>query len=373
MKYVRPLILCTVFLFCITGKAQIQISERIQKSSVASENDVSLYFIDFWATWCGPCINASKYLTVLQQQYPNDLHIVSLSQENGTIVKNFLKKHKLQLTAAIDNEGETFKKYNIHSLPYGVLLNANGAKIWEGHPADLKAYDVKKYLKRYQTRANFEDFFKVLSFETPVEEVYSPKKDFEFVELFEVLNEGLQINEDGEFVELKGRLGEILAYGWKINVNQIEIPDTYNKYYKFYAKKNSRSYRNLPEIIVKRLKLKTKTKKILGDVYALNMKSANLWDTFQIDWEDNPTRYLIGDADIKADNVSVNDMAYTLGKVLEKPVIVVGLIDTEKLHDWDIHYKYYDLMVSSLYDNYGIKLQKDKTEFTNYIITKKAP
>ncbi|TYA92089.1 TlpA family protein disulfide reductase [Seonamhaeicola marinus] len=370
----RKLITSLILAFCsLIGFSQIKLSEQIQMSKSASQESVSLYFIDFWATWCGPCISASKYLTVLQSEYPNDLHIVSLSQENPDLVKAFLKKHDLKLTAAIDNEGETFKKYKVHSLPYGVLLNANGAKIWEGHPADLKSHDINNYLRKYKTRSDYSAFFEVLKYEIVNEEQYTPEKAFEFKEIVNVENDGLQIENEGDYVEIKGRLNEILAYGWKVNSNQVKVKEEDNKFYSLYFKKNSRGFRNMSDTIVRKLKLKNKTKKSLGEVYVLDFSSATLWDTFQIDWTDNPTRYLIGTADIKADNLSVKDISYLLGKALETPVVLKNVDDYYKLHDWDIHFKYYDLMVSSLNDNYGIRLQKEKSELISYNITKKAP
>jgi len=305
--------------------------------------------IDFWATWCGPCINASNYLSVLQNQYPNDLHIISLTKENKELVEAFIPKHNLKLTVALDHEGETFTKYNVKSLPYGVLLNANGAIVWEGHPADLKANHIRKYLRKYQYRTDFNNFFKLVKTKEFVDESYEPEKDFEFEIMTEVENDGLQINEDKEFVEIKGTLKQVLAHAFKVNEAQVSLNDSDNLFYKLHVKKGTRSYRNLPEVMVRKLKLKNKTTKSLKDVYVLDFANSNLWDTNQIDWAGNPTRYLIGTADIKADNISVKDMSYILGKALDVPVLTKNVDDDDKLHDWNVHYKYFNLMVSSGY------------------------
>ena len=34
--------------------------------------------IDFWGTWCGPCIPAKKYLGSLQKQFPRDFYVISM-------------------------------------------------------------------------------------------------------------------------------------------------------------------------------------------------------------------------------------------------------------------------------------------------------
>jgi len=152
--------------FCLLisffSRSQERISEVIQQSKTASQKDNSLYFIDFWATWCAPCITVSKYLEVLQKQYPNRLYIVSLSQESPDVINQFFKKHKTDLAVALDYEGETFKKYNVHSLPYGVLLNASGDVLWEGHPANFKSYHVNKFSRNNTKKTAFKNMFKVV-------------------------------------------------------------------------------------------------------------------------------------------------------------------------------------------------------------------
>lgn len=375
MTLKKTLLLICLFISSIFSYGQIRISEVIKQSEIVSNNQSKLYFIDFWATWCAPCISASKYLTVLQKQHANDLHIVSLSQENAAIVTNFLTKHNLQLTTAIDYDGETFKKYNVQSLPYGVLIDANGNKLWEGHPANLKAHTLQGFVNNSNYMKTFEDVFEIITSENTVAESYLPREDIEIEETNVIETEDFQIINKHTYVELQGRLNAILAYGWKVNINQVNVDEADNKYYKLYLKKNSKHYRNFPDTFLKKLKMKLKTQTVLTDSYVLDMNASTLWDTFQIDWEDNPERFLIGDSDIKADNVSVNDMVYMLSKVLEKPVVVKNSksVNNERLHDWDIHYKFYDLMVSNLSDNYGIKLEKTKTPLENYLIIKKAP
>ena len=58
--------------------SQVKISELLQKSDYHTETSKQkLFMIEFWATWCGPCITVSDYLDVLQEQYINDLYILS--------------------------------------------------------------------------------------------------------------------------------------------------------------------------------------------------------------------------------------------------------------------------------------------------------
>jgi hypothetical protein len=56
------------------------------------------------------------------------------------------------------------------------------------------------------------------------------------------------------------------------------------------------------------------------------------------------------------------------------PVIVPDESEISlSLHDWDFHYKFFQLMQSDLADNYGIKAEKENISYPVYHIQKKTP
>ena len=102
---------------------QIKVSEFIQYSKIATSNSNKLFFVDFLATWCGPCITAKEHWVVLQKQFPSDFYIVSLTEENPLTVERFLKKKPTELAVAIDYKGETFNDYNVRVTTCGAFMN----------------------------------------------------------------------------------------------------------------------------------------------------------------------------------------------------------------------------------------------------------
>ncbi|MEW4922760.1 TlpA family protein disulfide reductase [Algibacter sp. 2305UL17-15] len=352
---------------------QIKISENIQKSEIALNSENALYFVDFWATWCGPCIHVSKYLTSLQKQYPKDFYILSLSQENPDLVKRFMKKHPLDLAVAIDNEGETFSKYNISSLPYGILFNANGEKLWEGHPAEFKSYHLEGYLSTNKSQIASDKMFKVQSYQAVVAKKETDlKRDFEIEKLKLPIPE-LQILKKPTFTEITGSLRDIMAYTNNVFKNQVSIDSNLNDFYRVRFKHDTKASKNLSKAILKSLKLHQISNSAHGEVLFFNIETPSFWDVNQIDWGNDTPNFLIGDTDIKADNVSLNQLNYQLANLLEIPIVTNNEGVANELHDWDIHYKYFDLMASSLNDTYGIKIEKKISNYPNYTITKKAP
>ena len=377
MKYIIRFLLLTCLLCPFLFFGQIRISEQIQTSTIARHHENALYFVDFWATWCGPCIHVSKYLETLQKQYSKDFYIISLSQESPEMVKQFMLKHNMELAVAIDYEGETFLKHKISSLPYGILFNAQGVKLWEGHPANLKAHHIEKYLRNNKKKVVVNSFIKLQEYkkQAVAKEFLKLENDFHFFET-SLSNEEMAsvqvINKDG-FLELKGTLQNIMAYILSSNKKQIEIPEYLNKQYYMLFKEGTEAFKNKETYIVEELKLNRVNTEKEGNAIVLNIVSpSKLWDTEQINWGIGNQKYLIGDTDIQADNVTLGEMAYQLSYVLDTPVVFSSDYKNSDLHDWQIHYKYYELMSSNLFD-YGIEVDKRMIKYPQYIITKKAP
>ncbi|WP_298239088.1 TlpA disulfide reductase family protein [uncultured Algibacter sp.] len=375
MSIKKRVIYLLCFLFPIFFFGQIKISEHIQESQIAKGNNNALYFVEFWATWCKPCIHVSKYLESLQSQYPNNFYVLSLTQENADVVKRFMKKHKMNLAVAIDFEGETFKHNNIQSLPQGILFNANGKKLWEGHPADFKNYHIRKFLNSNSKKISKEKMFKLNSYVKEVVKVKeSPKKDFSITKLqsTEHRNE-FQIIKHSSYLELKGNLQDILAYSLNVYRNQIKIPSELNNFYQVQFNLDSSAYSNKSNTILDALNLGHVSIETAGEALVFDIESPRFWNTNQIDWGVETPHFLIGDSEIQADNVSLQDVSYRLANLLNTPIVIENSKFVTELHDWQIHYKYFDLMVSNMIDNYGISIAKKNVSYQQYEIKKRTP
>lgn len=354
--------------------SQIKISELVQPNKLATETENKLYFVDFWATWCGPCVPAKKYLGSLQKQFKKDFYVISISQESPELVRNYLKKRPTDLAIGIDFDKETFLKHEINSLPTGILFNAEGKVLWKGHPGNFNQADIIKHIAKSKARLSIDEFVKVEAYtmEEPKEVDITPEDDFEL--MGSSRSSGyLDVTEGREHTSYEGSLKSILAYLLKVSDEQIALsPSVSNSYFKLNIKHKSRKHKNLVKHVLKKLDLKLDSDLVSGEVLNLTLENPKFWDTDQIDWGIGNPKYLIDDAQIQADNVSFDDIQYRLANLLEMPVITEGNF-TNSSHDWQVHYKYYKLMQTDLYDNYGIIAEKKELEYPVYSIQKKTP
>lgn len=88
-------------------------------------------YVDFWASWCGPCKESFPWLNEMQAKYgAKGFQVVGINVDAKTDdAKTFLKQVPAKFTVAYDDKGLTPKQFGIKGMPSSVLIDANGKVI----------------------------------------------------------------------------------------------------------------------------------------------------------------------------------------------------------------------------------------------------
>ncbi|MBU2966692.1 TlpA disulfide reductase family protein [Amphritea sp. 2_MG-2023] len=109
-----------------------------------------LVLVNFWATWCPPCVEEMPSLQRLQQQFdPEKFQVIAinLGQSSATVEQFFAQQaFDFDLPVYLDSKGQGFSQLKIAGMPSSFLISADGeliekivgAREWD-HPANLKA------------------------------------------------------------------------------------------------------------------------------------------------------------------------------------------------------------------------------------------
>lgn len=98
--------------------------------------------LDFWATWCGPCVAALPMVNEAASAR-KDKGVVFFAvnqQEAPDEIRAFLQKQKLDAPVALDSEGVAAKLYQVRGIPQTVIVGKDGniASVHIGFSPKLK-------------------------------------------------------------------------------------------------------------------------------------------------------------------------------------------------------------------------------------------
>jgi thiol-disulfide isomerase/thioredoxin len=84
-------------------------------------------YVDFWASWCGPCRQSFPWMNALQQRYPDRLVIVGVNVDRRRAdADRFLQEHPAQFTVVFDAAGATPTAWAVKGMPTSFLVDAGG-------------------------------------------------------------------------------------------------------------------------------------------------------------------------------------------------------------------------------------------------------
>ncbi len=164
MKKVKFIILfCSVFFTSIVNAQQraaksngiiggpapeLHIAKWLKGDSTSKFKRGRVYVVEFWATWCKPCIAGMPHLSDLARRYRQDVSIIGVNvmERTGTamsVIEKFVggMGNKMDYHVAVEKEGrmtqDWLRSYGFRGIPTAFIVDREGDIAWAGLPAGL--------------------------------------------------------------------------------------------------------------------------------------------------------------------------------------------------------------------------------------------
>jgi len=109
-----------------------------------------IVFINFWATWCGPCRVEMPAMQKLHTRFKDqNFAMVTINlQEPARKVREFVDRYKLTFTVLLDSQGETGSRFGIRALPTTFILDKSGRIM--GQALGAREWNSKKAIALFK-------------------------------------------------------------------------------------------------------------------------------------------------------------------------------------------------------------------------------
>ena len=138
-------------LFIGSKAPKLQIAKFVKGDSVGDFEPGQVYVVEFWATWCGPCIAAFPHLSELQAEHEGKVSFVGVNVWEGVDdpaqriakVESFVEKQgdRMSYTVAVEDGtamADTWMKpAGQNGIPAAFIVDGTGHVAWIGHPASI--------------------------------------------------------------------------------------------------------------------------------------------------------------------------------------------------------------------------------------------
>ena len=109
-------------------------------------------FLNFWATWCGPCKEEMPSMEALYQKFKERGFVflaISVDYEEKKKVKEFIDKHHYTFPVLIDSKCLTLDLYGVKGIPTTILIDKKGRMVGSAvGPRDWKHPEIISILNQ---------------------------------------------------------------------------------------------------------------------------------------------------------------------------------------------------------------------------------
>ena len=91
--------------------------------------------VEFWGTWCGPCVRSMPRIQALHERYRHQgLIVVAITRESASDVRDWLTEREYTMAVGCDPSQDCITKWSIDGWPTTYLIGGDGKIVYAGAP-----------------------------------------------------------------------------------------------------------------------------------------------------------------------------------------------------------------------------------------------
>jgi thiol-disulfide isomerase/thioredoxin len=126
----------------------LMISEWIKGKPISEFKKGKIYVVEFWATWCPPCLTVMPHLSKISRRYKKNVTVISVNVlENPKYPKSRAKAiidsmgYRVKYNVGFDDNGKMENEWLNRTwepaVPRALIVDEEGRIAWIGYPTDL--------------------------------------------------------------------------------------------------------------------------------------------------------------------------------------------------------------------------------------------
>ena len=117
-----------------------------------SKVNIPIIILNFWAAWCGPCLEELPSLVSLRKKFSaEEVLIIGISSDDENAIselKRVEKQHGINFPIAPDYSGEIFNLFDISSIPSTIIFHNGKIQEINKEPMDFDSIEFIEKLKK---------------------------------------------------------------------------------------------------------------------------------------------------------------------------------------------------------------------------------
>ncbi len=348
---------------------------NIEKYLQAPEGEKSLsalkgnvVVLEFWATWCAPCVAEIPHLNQLSEEFrEKQVQFISITDEDEDVIAPFLKRQEMKSWIGLDTDRSAFEAYGVRGIPRTFLIDQKGIISASLHPVGLSSDTIEKVIKgekierpklpKPKTVENegTDPIFKILIAPTEKEGGRSSSK----------ISKGYKQQE----AESK-TLHQILSMAYGVPTTRILGPETFlETRYEISVRLPTDQFELLfQQALTASLQLRVSNQKKSVEVFVLMAGEDSAEKLKPTIMSSSGSMTMGGHGKIKTMNGEISWLAQSLESVLER--IVEDGTGIEGKYDWEITYDEDDpnSVLAALKEQLGLQIRKEQREIEFLVV-----